>query len=137
MGKVTSADTLLIRDCVIVPSMDTKKRRREPVPKPSKVPKRSFYLKEWRKFMGTKAKDLAAALDIERESYYRLERTWWTISTGEQEILATTIGIKPSQLWFPPPAAGQERLTPDELIENIPEELRPAAFKALRGMAGK
>lgn len=88
--------------------------------------------------MGTKAIDLAIALDIERESYYRLEKAWWTISTGEQNIIADTIGIKPSQLWFPPPEKGQqERLSLDELMEDIPEEMRPAAFMALRGMAGK
>jgi hypothetical protein len=88
--------------------------------------------------MGTKAIDLAIALDIERESYYRLEKAWWTISTGEQDIIASTIGIKPSQLWFPPPEKGQqERLTLDELLDDIPEDMRPAAFMALRGMAGK
>lgn len=88
--------------------------------------------------MGTKAIDLAVALDIERESYYRLEKAWWTISTGEQNIIADIIGIKPSQLWFPPPEKGQqERLTVEELIEDIPEDMRPAAFMALRGMAGK
>lgn len=88
--------------------------------------------------MGTKAIDLAIALDIERESYYRLERNWWTISAGQMETLAHAIGIKPSQLWFPPPEKGQqERLTLDELLEDIPENMRPAAFMALRGMAGK
>lgn len=88
--------------------------------------------------MGTKAVEIAIALDIERESYYRLEREWWTISTAEQSIIADTIGIKPSQLWFPPPQKGQqERLTLDELMEDIPENMRPAAFMALRGMAGK
>lgn len=111
--------------------MDTKRNK-------AKLTRRPFYLKEWRKFMGTKAVDLAIALDIERESYYRLERDWWTISTGEQEILAKAIGIKPSQLWFPPPKAGQqERVSWDDLIEDIPENLHEAAFLALRGMAGK
>lgn len=88
--------------------------------------------------MGTKAIDCALALDIERESYYRLEREWWTVSTGEQDILAKVIGVKPSQFWFPPPEKGQqERLTVEELLEDIPENMRPAAFLALRGMAGK
>ncbi|CAN0473656.1 unnamed protein product, partial [Phaeothamnion confervicola] len=67
-----------------------------------KIVRRPFYLRQWREFMGTKAVDLAIALDIERESYYRLERNWWTISTGQQDVIAATIGIKPSQLWFPP-----------------------------------
>lgn len=88
--------------------------------------------------MGTKAIDLAIALDIERESYYRLERNWWTINTGEQAIIATTIGIKPSQLWFPPPPTDeQERISWDEAIEDIPENMQQAAFMALRGMAKK
>ena len=69
---------------------------------PSKPVRRPFYLREWRLFMGTKAVDLAIALDIERESYYRLERNWWTLQVGQQEIIAKTIGIKPEQLWFPP-----------------------------------
>jgi hypothetical protein len=102
-----------------------------------KPARRAFYLKEWRKFMGTKAIDLAIALDIERESYYRLERDWWTISTGEQNIIADTIGIKPSQLWFPPPKAGQERVSLDDLIEDMPENMQRAAILAVRGIAGK
>lgn len=119
--------------------MVTKKpNRRPPAPKVPIVKRRPFYLREWRKFMGTKAIDLADVLDIERESYYRLEREWWTISTGEQQVISDTIGIKPSQLWFPPPEKGQqERLSLDELLEDIPENMRPAAFMALRGMAGK
>jgi hypothetical protein len=88
--------------------------------------------------MGTKPVELATALGIERQSYHRLEKNWWTISTGEQDIIAKTIGIKPSQLWFPPPKKGQqERLTLDELLEDIPENMHQAAFMALRGMAGK
>lgn len=107
-------------------------------PKTPKPTRRPFYLRQWREFMGTKAIDLAVALDIERESYYRLERNWWTISTGQQDIIAKTIGIKPSQLWFPPPEKGQqERMSLDDLLEDIPENMRPAAFLALRGMAGK
>jgi hypothetical protein len=88
--------------------------------------------------MGTKAIDLAIALDIERESYYRLERHWWTISTGEQDIIAKVIGIRPSQLWFPPPKDGQqERISLDELLEDMPENMQQAAILAVRGMAGR
>lgn len=86
--------------------------------------------------MGTRAVDLAIALDIERESYYRLEKNWWTINAGEMAIIAKTIGTTPDQLWFPPPEKGQEkRESLDDLLEDIPEEMRPAAFLALRGMA--
>lgn len=87
--------------------------------------------------MGTKAIDLAVALDIERESYYRLERNWWTISAGEMNTIADAIGIKPSQLWFPPPTAGQEVVSLDDLIEDIPENLQQAAILAVRGIAGR
>lgn len=87
--------------------------------------------------MGTKAIDLAVALDIERESYYRLERNWWTINTGELNTIADTIGIKPSQLWFPPPKEGQERVSLDDLIEDMPENMQKAAILAVRGIAGR
>jgi hypothetical protein len=87
--------------------------------------------------MGTKAVEIAIALDIERESYYRLEREWWTISTGEQDIIAKTIGIKPSQLWFPPPAPGQERISLDDMLEGMPEQMQQAAILAVRGIAGR
>lgn len=88
--------------------------------------------------MGTKAIDLAVVLDIERESYYRLERNWWTISAGEMDAIAKQIGIKPSQLWFPPPKEGQqERISLDDLLEDMPENMQQAAILAVRGMAGK
>ncbi len=107
-------------------------------PKVPKPVERAFYLREWRKFMGTKPTDLAEALGIERQSYHRLETNWWTINAGEMDTLCKVIGIKPSQLWFPPPEKGrQERESLDDLLEDIPEEMRPAAFMALRGMAGK
>lgn len=102
-----------------------------------KPTRRPFFLREWRKFMGTKAIDLAVALDIERESYYRLEKNWWTISAGAMEIIADTLGIKPSQLWFPPPTPGQERVSLDELVEDMPENMQLAAILAVRGIAGK
>lgn len=87
--------------------------------------------------MGTKAIEIAIALDIERESYYRLEREWWTINAGEMDTIATTIGIRPSQLWFPPPTPGQETVSLDEMLEDMPENMQQAAILAVRGMAGK
>jgi hypothetical protein len=87
--------------------------------------------------MGTKAIEIAIALDIERESYYRLEREWWTINAGEMDTIADAIGIKPSQLWFPPPAPGQETVSLDELIGDMPENMQQAAILAVRGMARK
>ncbi len=129
--SVTASVTTVFRRCGIVSGMVTR-------PKVVKPVRRAFYLKEWRKFMGTKPIDLAVALDIERQSYHRLEKNWWTINAGEMDILCKVIGIKPSQLWFPPPEKGQqERETVEDLMEDIPEDMRPAAFLALRGMARK
>ena len=105
--------------------------------KPTKPVRRPFFLREWRKFMGTKAIEIAVALDIERESYYRLERDWWTINAGEMDVIAKTIGIKPSQLWFPPPAPGQEVVSLDEMLEDMPENMQQAAILAVRGIAGR
>jgi hypothetical protein len=86
--------------------------------------------------MGTKAVELAIALDIERESYYRLERDWWTISAGEMDLIASTIGIKPNQLWFPPPAKGREVVSLDDLVESMTDEVRrDAAISAVKGIA--
>ncbi len=104
---------------------------------PTRPTLRPFYLKEWRKFMGTKPIDLAEALDIERQSYHRLEKNWWTLSAGEIDTLAKTIGIKPSQFWFPPPKNGQETVSLDDLLEDMPENIQIAAIAAIRGMAGK
>jgi DNA-binding XRE family transcriptional regulator len=116
--------------------MVTSKKRPPPPKLPAK--RRPFFLRDWRKFMGTKAVDLADALDIERESYYRLEKNWWTINAGEMDIIAATIGIKPSQLWFPPPAPGQEVFSLDDLIEEMDDPMKQqAAISAVRGIAGR
>ena len=88
--------------------------------------------------MGTKVIDLAVALDIERESYYRLEREPWRINLGEVEILATTIGIKSSQFRFHPPTNGTEqKVSLDDLLDDVPEEVRLMALNAVRGMIRK
>ncbi|MCK1322114.1 helix-turn-helix transcriptional regulator [Bradyrhizobium sp. 156] len=100
--------------------------------------RRQFFLKAWRKFMGTRAVELAEALDIERESYYRLEKNWWTINAGEMDLIAKTIGIKPSQLWFPPPTPGREVVSLDDLIEEMDDPIKQqAAIMAVRGIAGR
>jgi hypothetical protein len=132
---VAAPVTYSVRQCRIVPIMVTQRRR--PPPKPQPRRRRPFYLKEWRKFMGTKAVEIAFALDIERESYYRLEKNWWTINAGEMDIIANTVGIKPSQLWFPPPAPGQDVVSLDDMVEDMPEHLQKAAINAVRGIAGR
>lgn len=110
---------------------------RKPIPRPSASKARRVYVREWRRHKKVKAVDCAIALDIERESYLRLERTPHKFNNGEMAILADLIGIKPSQFWFPPPAPGQERVSLDDMIEDIPEPMQQAAILAVRGMAGK
>lgn len=111
------------------------KHGRKPPPKPQPI-RPAFYLKEWRKFMGVKPIDMAEALDIQRQSYHRLEKSWWTINLGELDIICKTLGIKQSQLRFPPPKKGEpEPPSVDDLMEDIPEDMQPAAILALRGMA--
>lgn len=87
--------------------------------------------------MGTKPTECADAIGVERQSFHRLEKNWWTLSAGEISKLADVIGVKPSQFWFPPPKAGQERLSIDDLLQDMPEDLQKAAVMAVRGMAGK
>lgn len=97
----------------------------------------AFYLREWRKYVGTKPTVLAEALGIERQSYHRLEAKWWTLSLGEINTLATTMGVRPTQFWFPPPKAGQEVVSLDEAVESLPEPKREAARAAVMGIAGR
>jgi transcriptional regulator with XRE-family HTH domain len=97
-----------------------------------------FFLREWRKFMGTKAIEIAEALEIERESYYRLERETWRINIEQVSIIAKTIGIRPSQLWFLPPTAdARHNVSLDDLIENAPAHVQEMAIRAVRGIVGK
>ena len=87
---------------------------------------------------GVSAVDCAIALDIERESYLRLEREPWRITISELDIIASVIGAKASQLRFPPPQEGQQaRVSLDELIEDAPENVQQMAIAAIRGMVGK
>jgi hypothetical protein len=87
--------------------------------------------------MGAKSIDCAVALDIERESYLRLERTPEKFNNAEMAVLADVIGVKPHQFWFPPPEPGQQRVSLDDLMEDMPESMVQAAILAVRGMAGK
>lgn len=121
---------------VTVTAMVTK--RRVPIAKPPAVKRIPFYLREWRRFMGSKAIDCAEALDIERESYLRLERETWRLNLAEVEILAKVIGVKSSQFRFPPPEKGQPVLASlDEMLEEAPENLRPVAIAAFLAIIGK
>lgn len=117
-------------------------RRKVPIskstPKPTQVLRMKLFIREWRKHMNVSAVDCAEALDIERESYLRLEREPWRITVGELDVIAEAIGIKTSQLRFPPPAKGQEpQESLDDLLEDAPDNVRQMAFAAIRGMLGK
>lgn len=112
-------------------------QRRKPIPRPLPSKARRVYVRAWRRFMGAKSIDCAVALDIERESYLRLERTPEKFNNAEMAVLAEVIGVKPHQFWFPPPVPGQERVSLDDLIEDMPEAMVKAAILAVRGMARK
>jgi transcriptional regulator with XRE-family HTH domain len=120
----------------IVAAMVT--RRRVPIPKQPQLRRLRLFVREWRKFMGTSAVDCAIALDIERESFLRLEREPWRITVAELDLIAEAIGVKASQLRFPPPADGQEKPESlDDLLEDAPDNVRQMAIAAIRGMVGK
>lgn len=88
--------------------------------------------------MGVSAVDCAIAIDIERESYLRMERETWRVSWQEAELLAKEIGINSSQLKFPPPAKGKP-IPPslDEMIEDQPDIVREMAIGAIIRLTGK
>ena len=123
----------------IVTAMVTSKRPAPPIPKKRPVRHIKLYLREWRKFMGKiSAVTCADDLEIERESYLRLEREPWRITVPELDIIAKTIGVTPSQLRFPPPKEGQTvPQTLDEMIEDASETVQKMAYAAVRGMVGK
>lgn len=118
--------------------MVTVPKKRRPVVERVPNRRRPFFLKEWRKFMGVGPVAAAEALDIERQSYHRLEKNWWTLNGAEMETLAELIGIEPSQFWFPPPEQPvPERVSLDEMVEDLPDPMKQAAIAAVRGIAGK
>lgn len=87
--------------------------------------------------MGVSAPAVAAALDMERESYLRMERETWRASYADAVIIAETIGCRVEQLRFPPPKNGQPAPeSADAMLEGMPEEMRQMAFAALKGMVG-
>lgn len=113
-------------------------RRRVPIAKPPQVRRIRLFLREWRRYMGTTAVDCAVALDIERESYLRIEREPWRLTIGELDVLAKTIGVTVSQLRFPAPEKGQpQRESLDDLIEDQPPAVQLMVLGAIKGMIGK
>ena len=88
--------------------------------------------------MGAKPTDLADALKIERESYYRLEREPFRLSLPQIETLADELGIRPDQFWFKPPTKDADvGVNLNDLIEDAPANVQAMVIKAVRGMVGK
>ncbi len=97
-----------------------------------------LFIREWRKSIGVSAAQCADALGFARESYLRMEREPRRINLEELEVIADTIGVKSGRLHFPPPEEGQqEQVSLDELLEDVPENVRQLAIAAVRGMIGK
>lgn len=130
---VTVLVTNIFRQSGTVPAMVTRNRLsggKKPVPRP-------LYLMAWRKRQKVRPAALAEALGIERQSYHRLEKKWWTLSAGEINTIATVMDIRPTQLWFPPPKLGQNVVSLDEMIGDLPDYKQEAAIAAVRGIAGR
>lgn len=99
---------------------------------------RPLYIREWREFMGTKVVDLAIALDIERESYYRLEARPHRIRLEDVRVIADEMGVNVNQFWFKPPEAKSDvPVSIDTLLEDVPDDIRDVAIKSVRGIIGK
>lgn len=88
--------------------------------------------------MGAKAPDVADAIGVERESYYRLERETFRLSLTQIESAATFIGVRPDQFWFHPPTPGATAgVDLNGLIADQTPETQAMIIKAVRGMVGK
>lgn len=88
--------------------------------------------------MGTKVVDLAIALDIERESYYRLEARPHRIRLEDVRVIADEMGVNVNQFWFKPPEAKSDvPVSIDTLLEDVPDDIRDVAIKSVRGIIGK
>jgi hypothetical protein len=135
-ANVAVVDTRGDQRCITVTAMVT--RPRKPIGRPPVSRARPVFVRGWRRYMGVKAIECAIALDIERESYLRLERTPYKFNNGEMAALAATIGINPDQFWFQPPEPGQERrFSVDDALDELEGDNRELIVKAIRGMIGK
>lgn len=88
--------------------------------------------------MGTKAVEVADAIEVERESYYRLERETHRLSLSQIEKAADAIGVTPDQFWFRPPVPGTNAgINLNDLIAGVPPDMQEMVIKAVRGMVGR
>jgi transcriptional regulator with XRE-family HTH domain len=100
--------------------------------------KAHVYLREWRKAKGVHATAMADRLEIERESYYRLEREPQTLSVAEVMELADALGIDAPLLWQPPPESGQPtRVSLDAIVADLPTAQVEGLADMLRRSVGK
>lgn len=92
------------------------------------------YLREHRKAKNLRAVAMAEVLGIERESYYRLEREFLTLSAREMIDLADALGLEdPTDLWRPP--GGHPSI--DAMIQDADENTREAITDFVRRVARK
>jgi transcriptional regulator with XRE-family HTH domain len=100
--------------------------------------KAHVYLREWRKYKNVHATAMADRLEIERESYYRLEREPHTLSVQEVMELADALGIDAPLLWQPPPDAGKPpRVSLDAIVADLPTAQVEGLADMLRRSVGK
>lgn len=92
-----------------------------------------IYLREWRKKKNLRAIDMAERLEIERESYYRLEREPKRINLEEMVELADRLGIEPEQLFSPPDAPESV----DAMIRRVPAEQREMVVDVVKRLVGR
>lgn len=93
---------------------------------------RRVYLREWRKARGLEAVALASRLEIERESYYRLEREPHRLNLAELAAIADALGIEPEQLWRLPDSPSL-----DAIVSGASDDLRATAADIVRRLVGK
>ena len=75
---------------------------------------------------------MADRLEIERESYYRLEREPNRLNLGELATLADALGIEPEQLWRLPAEPSL-----DAIVSGASQEVRDTATDIVRRLMGK
>lgn len=79
---------------------------RSATPAPTKFIKTSslkFYIREWREFMGTRVEPAAKAAGLPLNEYEAHETHPINFTLGQVAALATAIGVRGDQFWFPPP----------------------------------
>lgn len=94
--------------------------------------KTHVYLREWRKHLKVGAIAMAERLEIERESYYRLEREPGKLSVAEVIELASAMGIEPTQLFHPPETAARPSI--DAMVEDLDDDDRGVVMDLARSM---